>query len=310
MVRDQPQGASMTSGKYQTGVLDRRGVAWLLICFLASAWPPVAGAQGFVVEQRTLPNGLRVWVSPVDDAKKVEVRLVILAGQVDALPQPRQTAHLLEHLLLQSRAGGSAPELERELRERSSDLNGESWALATIYKASGPPDELSFLLSTLCELVFENSVDAKDVAGEGKVVVDELGGLPSWMDKLSARALGTSLRQTVHREVFAGSPLWTEPDFPALEVAEITPAGMAQYYRRYYSPANSFLMVVGPVERAEALHLAERACGGIPASSAPVRSFQEPSRPGRLVEVRHRGWYVFGRRGTVFCGARLDHCCA
>jgi predicted Zn-dependent peptidase len=27
------------------------------------------------------------------------------------------------------------------------------------------------------------------------------------------------------------------------------------------------------------------------------------------VEVRHRGWYVFGRRGTVFCGARLDHCC-
>jgi predicted Zn-dependent peptidase len=100
--------------------------------FLASAWPPVAGGQGFVVEQRTLPNGLRVWVSPVDGAKKVEVRLVVLAGQVDALPQPRQTAHLLEHLLLQSRPGGSARELEEELRKRNSDLNGESWGLATI----------------------------------------------------------------------------------------------------------------------------------------------------------------------------------
>jgi zinc protease len=292
----------------QTGVRGR-SVLWLLIFLLASACPAAAGDQGLVVEQRTLPNGLRVWVSPVDRAKTVEVRLAVLGGQVDALPQPRQTAHLLEHLLLQSRPGGSALELQEELRKRNSQLNGESWDLATIYKASGPPDELSFLLSTLGQLVFENSLDGKDVAGESKVVVDEFGGVPSWADKLGARVVGTSLWHRLCREVFAGSPLWNHPDFPALTVPEITWAGMEQYYRRYYSPANSFLIVVGPVDAAEALHLAERACGGIPAGSTPVRSLEEPERPGHLVEVHHRGWYVFGRRGAVSCGARLDHCC-
>ena len=76
----------------------------LCVAVVCLAHPAVGDAE-FVVEQEILPNGLRVWVSRLAPAERVLVRLVVRAGKADAAPRPRQTAHLLEHLLYQSRAG-------------------------------------------------------------------------------------------------------------------------------------------------------------------------------------------------------------
>ena len=269
---------------------------------------PTVEGQEFVVEQRTLPNGLRVWVSPLEAAETVQVRLVVLAGKLHALPRPPQTAHLLEHLLLLSRKGGSAVDLNQEVRKRNSSLNGVTLELATCYQAYGPPAQLPFLGRLLRELVFENSLEGKDLAGERHVVIAELGGLPSWVSRLWGGIQGPDIWQKVNRDLFQETPPCYHAELSALQIAKVSRRDMTDFHQRYYTPDESVLIIVGPVDVQEALGLAASTYGDVRARRTERRHFEEPPQPGHFVRVEHRGLRFFGVSGRAYCGARLDQC--
>ncbi len=284
----------------------RRLVGWLLIVSLLSAWLLTVEGQEFVVEQQTLPNGLRVWVSPLEQAKSVYVGVVVLAGHADTAPWPRQTAHLLEHLLSQSRAGESKEELSRELRRRGCSRNAYAGRLSTVFWASGPPDELRFLLELLRDRVLENDLSGKDTEAEKRIMEAEYGGKPSWLLKAYDRIHGVSAWGKVCAQVLPNSPVFQCPAFPTLDLPLIDRQTLEGFYQRYYSPSRAVLIVVGPVDLQEVLQSAEAVYGGLPARSTPELLLKAPDRARRLVLVEHQLPVVFEQQSWVQCGVRVD----
>ena len=284
----------------------RRLAGWLLIFSLLSAWLPTVEGQEFVVEQRTLPNGLRVWVSPQEEHPRVLVGLVVLAGEADTAPWPRQTAHLLEHLLAQSRAGESKEELNREIRERGCYTRPTTHPVFTEFWANGPPDELPFLLELLRDLVFENDLAGKDIEKEKGLVIAEFDGEPSWYMKAYDRLRGLSVWDKICAQLLPNSRVFQSQTFPTVDLPLIDRSALEGFYERFYSPSRTVLIVVGPVDAQETLELAGAVYGGVSARATPDWSLPRPPHPQKLVKVHHRYPLVFGWGGWVLCGVRLD----
>ncbi len=283
----------------------RRLAGWLLIVSLLSAWLPTVEGQEFV-EQRTLPNGLRVWVSPQEEPPRVLVGLVVLAGEADTAPWPRQTAHLLEHLLSQSRAGESKEELNREIRERGCYTRPTTHPVFTEFWANGPPDELPFLLELLRDLVLENDLAGKDIEKEKDLVIAEFDGEPSWYMKAYERLRGLSVWNKIYAQLLPNSRVFQSQAFPTVDLPLIDRSALERFYERFYSPSRAVLIVVGPVDAQETLELAGAVYGGVSARATPDWSLPRPPHPQKLVEVHRWRPVVFARGGWVLCGVRLD----
>lgn len=284
----------------------RRLAGWLLIFSLLSAWLPAAEGEEFVVKQETLSNGLRVWVSPLESAGWVYAGLVVLAGQADTAPWPRQTAHLLEHLLSQSRAGESKEELNREIRERGCYTRATTHPVFTEFWANGPPDEVPFLLELLRDLVLENDLAGKDIEKEKQLVIAEFGGEPSWNMKAYDRLHSLSVWDKICAQLLPNSPVFQSQAFPTLDLPHIDLSALQGFYERFYSPGGAVLIVVGPVDAQETLELAGAVYGGVSARATPDWSLPRPGRPQKLVKAHHWCPVVFARWGWVQCGVRLD----
>jgi predicted Zn-dependent peptidase len=93
-------------------------------------------------------------------------------------------------------------------------------------------------------------------------------------------------------EAFVAAAFEAHPyGFPTIgwasDIQSLTPAATAAFFRTYYGPANAVLAIVGDVNPAEVLELAERTFGKVPGTSSPpgVVTVEPPQRGERRVEV-------------------------
>lgn len=192
-------------------------------------------------------------------------------------------AHLFEHLMFQGSANLEKLAHSRYVQSSGGTFNGATYLDYTTYFEVVPSNALARGLFLEADRMRSPRITEENLANQIAVVKEEIrvnvlnrpyGAFP-WL-----------LLPPVLFDTFPNAHNGYG-DFVDLESATLEDA--AEFFHRYYAPANAVLCVAGDLDADEALATVERHFGDIPSRSAPARpSFAEPDltveRRERLVD--------------------------
>ncbi|SHN32936.1 M16 family metallopeptidase [Cryptosporangium aurantiacum] len=239
-------------------------------------------ATGFPVERFTLPNGLRVVLTPDRSAPVIAVGVVYDVG-IRSEPQGRTGfAHLFEHLMFQGSENLEKLAHFRYVQASGGVFNGSTHLDYTDYYETLPSNALERALFLEADRMRRPELTAENLANQIAVVKEEIrvnvknrpyGGFP-WL-----------LLPPVMFDTFANS----HDGYGSFEDLESATVEDAQsFFSTYYAPGNAVLAVGGDLDVAGATALIERHFGDVAERPVPVRpSFAEPDLTSERRAVHH-----------------------
>lgn len=222
-------------------------------------------------ERTTLDNGLRMLVAADHSSPLVAVAVVYDVG-FRSEPEGRTGfAHLFEHLMFQGSEHVGKIEHMQLVQGAGGVINGHTLADLTAYYEALPSGGLELALWLEADRMGALTLTEQNLVNQVSVVEEEIkvnvlnrpyGGFP-WIP-LPAVAFDTY--PNAHNGY---------GDFAELEDATVEDA--ADFYEKYYVPANAVLVVAGDCDPGEVVDLAGRHFAHVTARPAPRRrAFGEP----------------------------------
>ncbi len=227
------------------------------------------------LHRETLPNGLRVVLSPDQSAPVVAVGVHFDVG-FRSEPQGRTGfAHLFEHLMFQGSESLEKLAHFRHVQSSGGSFNGSTHPDYTNYYEIVPSAALERALFIEADRMRAPRITAENLRNQVDVVKEEI-------------------RLNVLNRPYGGFPWITLPpvlydtfpnahngygDFSELEAATLDDC--AAFFDDYYAPGNAVLTICGDFQVDAAVELVYRHFDDVPGRPVPVRpSFAEP-RPDR-----------------------------
>src|SRR5215813_8316173 len=202
-----------------------------------------------------LNNGVRVLVQEYRSSEVVAVQLWVRAGGRDEAPTELGLAHYLEHMLFKGTTTRSKGFVDRDVESVGGYVNAGTSFDFTYYHVVLPATRAVATVEMLADISVNSILDETELELEKKVVLEEM--------RLTEDAPRRYLIRQLYGVVFGSHPYARS----GLGTAEIIQAlkrdTLLSFYRRYYVPEAFTLVVVGPVDPAEALRAAERSLGQI-----------------------------------------------
>jgi zinc protease len=249
------------------------------------------------VENRKLPNGLRVVVSPERTAPLVTVGVYYNIG-FRLEPHGRSGfAHLFEHMMFQGSENAGKMVHIKMVNSSGGVLNGSTHYDLTNYFETVPSNALERMLWLESDRMRALKVDDENLRNQRDVVKEEVrvnvlnqpyGGFP-WLDLPPV-----AFRNWANAHNFYG-------EFADLDAATL--ADVREFFHTYYVPSNAVLLIVGDVEMEEAFTLAKRYFEDIPSIPTPVQA--DTTEPPQTEERRGTVEEKFGTLPAVAIGYRF-----
>ncbi|HVV75963.1 MAG TPA: pitrilysin family protein [Mycobacteriales bacterium] len=216
----------------------------------------------------TLDNGLKVIVSEDRLAPVVAVNIWYDVGSRHETLGRTGFAHLFEHLMFQGSANVARGEHFALVNAAGGTLNGTTWCDRTNYYETLPSHHLATGLWLEADRMggLLEALDQDNLDNQREVVKNEK------RQTRDNQPYGSAL-DLLHELAYpAGHPYHhsTIGSMHDLDAAELVDA--RSFYSTWYAPDNASLAIVGDVDTAEAIALAERFFGSIPSKG----SFPEP----------------------------------
>lgn len=193
---------------------------------------------------RLLDNGLAVFLQKRDKLPMVSFAFAVNVGSKDESPQTSGLVHLLEHLIfLGSTEFHSADELNLEMRRHGAQFNAHTGHDSMTFELSLPAQYWEYGLNLMKEKVFHLKFSARQLENEKKIILEEVS-----QHKDDPNRFGTFL---VFQHLFPGHP-YAQPiaGFPEV-VQKAGKEELLAFYRRYFTPDNCALAVVGDIDLLE-----------------------------------------------------------
>lgn len=252
----------------------------------------------YPIAERTLPNGLRVVVSPDHLVPAVTVNLWVDVGSRHEPAGQTGFAHLFEHLMFQGSRNVAEGEHFARLMAEGATLNATTWFDRTNYFETVPTGALDLALwmeadrhGHLLDAVTQANLDnQRDVVKEEK------------RQRYDNAPYGDAL-QRVYATVFPeGHPyhhstIGSMADLDAASVDDVH-----AFYREHYGPSTTVLSLVGDVTVEDGFAAAERYFGELQPAAAPRRApvaalspLEAPLREDVVADVPARRLYLAWR---------------
>lgn len=229
----------------------------------------------------TLPNGLRVILSPDSTAPTVVTAVYYRIGfRVE--PKDRTGfAHLFEHMMFQGSKNLGKMQFIRLVQQNGGILNGSTRFDFTNYFELLPANKLETALWAEADRMKGLAINEDNLKNQQGVVGNEVkvnvlnqpyGGFPwLWMPQYANTNWYNS-----HN--FYG-------DLKDIEAAKVDE--VEAFFKTYYAPNNAALAVVGDIEPQTAKAWIEKYFGGIPTAKLPPRpDLSEPRQQKEITAVR------------------------
>ncbi|GLW56362.1 M16 family metallopeptidase [Kitasatospora phosalacinea] len=218
---------------------------------------PAATAE---VHRHRLANGLRLLVLP--DPGSPAVGLAVAYGVGYRSESRSGFAHLFEHLMFQGSARLGPQEHARHVQANGGVFNATTHRDHTSYFQAMPAEALELGLFLEADRMRAPRITPEAIATQASVVAEEI-------------------RRTVTNRPYGGFPTFQLPQvlFDSFanthdgygdhaSLAAATVAECADFFARHYAPGNAVLAVCGGVDPRQAVELAERHFGTVPARTA------------------------------------------
>ena len=232
-----------------------------LITLLSSVFglrSSVCSAYDYPTFTKTLSNGLKIIVCEKPGGTLSEVQLWYKTGSKDEWDGIRGMAHMFEHMMFRGSKNymGEGDVFIDSMEAIGAAVNAYTTFDRTVYHETIPTEKLEMVLKMEADRMENLVLSQNTLDVERQVVGEELrNGMNNWF-------------QRMHSDVYdhlypEGHPYRVDVIGYLPEILNFTTQQCQDFYDKYYSPNNCFLIVVGDVKSADVFSLAEKIFGGI-----------------------------------------------
>ncbi len=232
----------------------------------------------------TLDNGMTVIVWPDHDIPNVAMYLFVRAGGRNEVPGITGLSHFFEHMMFNGTEDVPPGDFDRIMEAAGGANNAYTSEDLTVYQDWFPSSALDTVFALEGDR-FANLAIAPEVVESERGVVYSERRLRIDNDSFGA------LYEQVVATAFVAHPY----QFPVIgwpsDIEAWTADDLDNYFRTYYAPNNTVMVVAGDVSSTDVLDLAATYFGGIPAQAPPaaVRTVEPAQQGQRRVTVSAAG---------------------
>jgi zinc protease len=223
-----------------------------------------ASAKVFSPTTFTLANGLQVVVIEDHLAPVVTQMVWYRCGAADEVAGHSGIAHFLEHLMFKGTPTVGPGEFSKIVARNGGEDNAFTFYDYTAYFQTIAADRLDLVMKLEADRMQNLSLTDDQVYPERDVIVEErrqrIEGSPS-----------ARLVEAMRYTLLANSPYGRPAIGWKQEMEQLTTADAVAWYRKWYTPSNATLIVVGDVKPDAVKELAEKYYGPIPSHPVPAR---------------------------------------
>ena len=231
-----------------------------------------------------LGNGLTVVLASNRRAPIFAYQTWFRVGSKDEDPNATGLAHLFEHLMFKGTRRHPVGAFDREMERRGAQTNAATWVDWTYYTQAlaARDDNLATVIAFEADRMHNLVLDQQTFASELEVVKNErrMSVEDSVTGELSEVLMAEAFRHHPYRWPTIGS-------MEHLRSARV--ADLEAFYRRFYSPANAAVVVVGDIDWRPTLTAIATAYGLLAAAQPGHRTLpKEPPQRQPRHRVLHR----------------------
>jgi zinc protease len=272
-----------------------------------AATPAVAPAEKVTsvegITEYRLTNGMRVLFFPDPSKQTATVNITYLVGSRHEGYGETGMAHLLEHLLF--KGSKKHTDIYQELTSHGARPNGTTWFDRTNYfeTFSATDENLLWALDLEADRMVNSFIAKKDLDSEMTVVRNEFE-----IDENNSSGI-------LQERVYSTAYLWHNYGKSTIgaraDIENVPIERLQAFYRKWYQPDNTVLVVAGKFDEAKTLKWVEKKFGVIPRPKRQLDATYttEPVQDGeRVVMLRRVGdTPVVGAAYHVPAGSAADY---
>ena len=209
-----------------------------------------------------LDNGLGVIILPDPSAPIFSLNTWFRVGSRNENPGRTGIAHLFEHLMFKATSNHPEGEFDRLMESRGASTNAGTWVDWTFYKETLGKNELDLALDLESDRMVNLLLDDDQLESERGVVENERRMVvdDSLMGTMSEELYSLAFDRHPYKWPTIG---WME------DIQSISLNDCMDFYRRYYSPNNALLALVGDVDPVHAIGRISRYFGSLERQNVP-----------------------------------------
>lgn len=224
-------------------------------------------------ERVTLPNGVRVLISEMPEARSVSVAVYVGVGSRSESKLNAGTSHFLEHMVFKGTAKRpTASEISQQIEGVGGSVNASTDKEATVFSAFVPARHYLLALDVVADMVRSPLLRESDVESERNVIVEEIR---MYRDQAPDR-----VHTMIDELLYPAHPLGWEIAGREAVVLGLTAQGLRDFMSAGYAPSRIVVALAGRLDASEARQAVEAHFGDLtPRAPLPMRP---APRPGRL----------------------------
>jgi zinc protease len=233
------------------------------------------------IQQRILPNGLKVLLKEIHTAPLISQWLWVRAGSRDEGPGLSGVSHWVEHMQFKGTQQFPAGELDKAISRDGGFWNAMTYIDWTAYFETMPAEKIDLALRLEADRLANSAFDEQEVASERTVIISERQG-----NENSPMFL---LDEDVQEAAFEEHPYKHEVIGHMADLKTITRDQLYNHYKHFYTPGNAVLALAGDFDSAQMMARIETLYAPIPAGAAPVRVAKDEPAPEEERRVVTKG---------------------
>ncbi|MEE8219587.1 MAG: pitrilysin family protein, partial [bacterium] len=187
-----------------------------------------------------LPNGLKVILRENHSAPVVTLQAWVRVGSAQESDGQAGMAHVLEHMLFKGTERRGVGEVARAVESRGGTLNAFTSYDHTVYHVEMASRDLPVGLEVLADAIQRSTLDQDELRKETQVILEEL--------KRSRDRPARELYRRLLEKAFRVHP-YRRPVIGYEETFKtFTRPALLAFYRRWYRPERTFLVIVGDID--------------------------------------------------------------
>src|SRR5262245_57846946 len=232
------------------------------------------------IKSEELPNGLRVFLKPIEGSTSVTTMVAYRVGSCDEDKTFTGLSHYLEHLLFKGTRKLKPGDVDRITFRAGGSNNAYTSHDLTAYHFTLPAGRWKAALEVEADRMRNTVIDKEHEFDKEKgAVIQELARNEDGPWDLEQKAILPILFGKAHPY---GHPIIGETK----HVEDANEKVITEYYDRWYHPNNASLIIVGGFDAKEALETIKKLFGGIPKAKLPER--KKAPEKGPKLPARHQ----------------------
>ncbi|ALB46389.1 peptidase M16 [Clostridium sp. MF28] len=200
----------------------------------------------FDVKRHTLENGLEV-ITIKKDTQIASINIGVKVGALYENMKEKGISHFIEHTLFKGTINRTGEDLNDELEALGGEYNAYTDYDVTVYTISCLIEEFRKATELLADMIVNPTFDKNEIEKERGVILSEI--------RMSKDDIEDFSFKNVNKLAFNKSALKYEVTGLEENVSGFTRKKLMSFYKRYYTPKNSLITMVSPLEHDEAINL-------------------------------------------------------